>query len=196
MAGYSYTVVYQGEALSLAPVVPAPPVVAPDWGYQPQDIYPAAPLPVPQIDDGDIRFVTPAPFVFGADVQTIYPVWPLLAVATMRTAIESGDVVAPVVVGFVSRGREWIFNSPNWSQVEHFFEVYIRLSSGSSVEARLFDVTAGAPVTGSGLRTSSATFVRLRSAALDLTDGSSYRAEVGSDVGATGEALFAGLVSI
>ena len=97
---------------------------------------------------------------------------------------------------FVQKGREWIFTSPNWSQVEHFFEVYIRVSSGSGAEARLFDVTAGAPVSGSSFRTSSATFVRLRSAALDLTDGSSYRVEVGSDASSAGEALFAGLVSI
>lgn len=73
------------------------------------------------------------------------------------------------------------------SNVQPYFEVFIRAVSGTGY-ARLFDLTVDAPVSGSELSTTLASYQRKRVGPLTLTDQHEYMAQkgkVGSDQVAT-----------
>ncbi len=102
------------------------------------------------------------------------------------------SVSSPV---FVSVGKIFLFADAEWNDVLDFFlEVTLRATAGVAV-ARLFDVTAGAPVTNSVITTTSSTSVRVRSSALTLVDGNEYQIQFGSNVSSAGAAFGGQLIA-
>jgi hypothetical protein len=92
-------------------------------------------------------------------------------------------------------GAPFLFTAANWSGVSWYLEAYLR-ANGGKVLARLYDVTADAPVANSTI-TADATVVntRVRSSALALTDGHEYRVQFGLQDGGGGAFTGAKLVS-
>lgn len=64
------------------------------------------------------------------------------------------------------------------SSLEVYFELFFRATTGTAY-GRLFNLDTELPVTDSMLSTMENTFTRLRSAALTLTDGDDYQAQLG-----------------
>lgn len=83
-------------------------------------------------------------------------------------------------------GITWLDKGP-FLLVEHdfdmFYEVQMRMASGTIVRSRLWNKTDSVAVTGSELTTTSATMVRLRSGLLDLDNGSEYQPQFVSEGG-------------
>ncbi len=87
---------------------------------------------------------------------------------------------------YESYGTLFLYTAANWDgSLEFFLEVYCQAVAGT-VRARLWNVTDGAVVAGSGLSTASASYTRLRSGALTLTDGKSYLVQFGTEEVANG----------
>jgi len=90
------------------------------------------------------------------------------------------SVTATAVLGkYRAYGAPFLFTSANWGTQSFYLEVYLRATSGT-VLARLYDRTAGAVVASSEVNTASTSFVRLRSAALTLVNGSEYEVQFGA----------------
>ena len=108
------------------------------------------------------------------------------------------DPNPPAVVSTVwtEYGSPFLYTAPNWNAAVAFFlEAWMR-STGGIVRARLFDLTASAPVTNSEISTASGTNVRLRSSAVTFTDGNIVVAQFGKDSGATGTFRGAKIIGI
>ena len=85
-----------------------------------------------------------------------------------------------------SFGLPFLYTTANWSGTPSiFFEVFMRATSGTA-RARLYNETDAVAVTNSDVSTASVTYVRIRSAALTLTDGKVYVAQFGTEDGAGG----------
>lgn len=129
------------------------------------------------------------PSVTVSDNQTVTP--GIASLVTVRFA-PTVTVTAPT---FTSYGLPLLFTAVNWGSVSIYLEAYVRATAGT-VLARLYDDTAGAAVDGSEVSSASGSFVRLRSSALTLTDGNTYRLQFGRVVSAAGEFLGGKLVIV
>ena len=92
---------------------------------------------------------------------------------------------------YISYGIPFFYDSINWgtdgSGVTFYYEVYMRATAGT-VYARLYDETVGAGVADSVLSTADASFTRLKTIGLTMTNGNTYRAQfgkIGADAGET-----------
>lgn len=99
----------------------------------------------------------------------------------------------PAGPSFSSYGVPFLYTSANWGAVSFYLEAYVKATAGT-VYARLYNVTDSAAVAGSQLSTAAATYQRLRTAALTLTDGKTYRAQFGKEGADAGKFLGAKLV--
>ncbi len=107
-------------------------------------------------------------------------------------------VFAPIAVKstYESVGAPFLYTAANWGNaVEFFLEVFFRSTSGTA-RARLYSATDGIIVADSGLSTTSATLVRLRSGALTLVDGKSYFVQFGTEDAASGAFKGAKIVAV
>ena len=96
----------------------------------------------------------------------------------------------------ILRGRPFLFTSANWGATVIFnMEVFIRSTSGTA-EVELYNVTDGIIVTGSNVSTASASFVRLRSGTITLTDGKEYRLQLKREASGGGAILGGHLIAI
>lgn len=95
---------------------------------------------------------------------------------------------------YVTYGSSFLWTAVNWGSVNVYLEVYIRATTGT-VYARLLDGN-NSPVTNSEVSTASATFQRLRSSALTLTNALTYRVQFGKAGADAGEFLGARLIMI
>lgn len=111
--------------------------------------------------------------------------------ATARTATS----FISTEVTFNSHGALFLYAAANWDNHEFFLEVEIKAVTGTA-RARLFDETANAEVTDSGLDTTEITFQRLRSPALALTNGNIYRLQFGNESTEVAQTLGGGLIAI
>ena len=81
-------------------------------------------------------------------------------------------------------GVPFLYTAANWGSVTWYFEVYMKATSGTAL-ARLVDDNGAALASSEVSTTTLQTYVRLRSGALTLVDGSSYRPQFGKkDMGA------------
>jgi hypothetical protein len=104
--------------------------------------------------------------------------------------LEYGAAPAP---SFASYGVPFLYTAANWGAVNFYLEVYVKATAGT-VYARLYNVTDSAAVAGSQLSTAAVTYQRLRTAALTLTNGKTYRAQFGKEGADAGKFLGAKLV--
>lgn len=116
------------------------------------------------------------------------------AVATPGLGEMTIEGFAPVVIVHNAYGGAVLYTAANWLNTSFYFEVYFRATSGT-VYARLLD-NLGNVVTGSELSTTSASFVRIRSSALTLINGRSYRVQFGKETPDGGEFISAKLVAV
>ena len=81
-------------------------------------------------------------------------------------------------------GVPFLYTAANWGSVAWYFEVYMKATSGTAL-ARLVDANGLALASSEVSTTNLQTYVRLRSAALTLVDGSTYQPQFGNkDMGA------------
>lgn len=116
--------------------------------------------------------------------------WRVAAVLPVQGGLPP-ELGTPAV--YTSYGGPFLYTAANWGFGSFYLEVYMRATSGT-VLARLYNETTSTPVTGSGLSTNSAVFVRLRSGALTLTDASTYRLQLGKSALDSGEVLSGQLI--
>lgn len=91
-------------------------------------------------------------------------------------------------------GSPFLFTAANWKTgILVYAEAYFRATTGT-VYTDLYDLTSAALVASSTLTTSAATFTRVRSAALTLTDGHEYRFRISKTGVDAGEILSAKLI--
>ena len=100
----------------------------------------------------------------------------------------------PLVLLFTTYGGIFLWTSANWGSVNIYLETYIRATTGT-VYARLIDSDNNV-VTNSEVSTALTTFQRLRSNALTLVNGKTYRNQFGKAGGDAGEFLEAKLIAI
>lgn len=110
---------------------------------------------------------------------------------TPSTAVAISGTTTLNLPTYTSLGMPFLYTANNWgtggSGVSFYLEVYMRQTTGT-VYARLLNETDTTAVTGSTLSTTSSTFTRVRTAALTLTDGKTYRVQfgkIGADAGKT-----------
>lgn len=103
-------------------------------------------------------------------------------VKRIQSVLAAVASTATVVLGRYSVfGLPFLYTAANWNRAPGFYlEVYLR-ATGGTVRARLYNTTDGTAVVNSEVTTVSATYVRLRSAALTLTDGKLYTLQLGSN---------------
>ena len=130
-----------------------------------------------------------APAVTVSDNKIVTPGTAALATARLAPTV---TVAAPT---YTSYGLPFLFTSANWGSVSIYLEVYIRATAGT-VLGRLYDDSAGSAVSGSEVSTPSWSFTRLRSSALTLIDGNTYRLQFGRAISAAGEFLGGKLVVV
>src|SRR3990167_4579750 len=99
----------------------------------------------------------------------------------------------PDIIQFSTYAAPFLFTAANYGTVSVYVEVYIRAISGTAY-ARLYNETATAVVANSTVSTASSTFQRLRSSAITLVDGNSYRIQLGKS--GSGEALAGALILV
>lgn len=100
---------------------------------------------------------------------------------------------APEIV-YTENGGIFLFEWRNWGRTRWFHEVYMRATSGTA-HARI-TIAGGASIDLSEIGVTSATFVRLRSVAFSLVDGTEYRAEFGTVAGDAGEVISSKLIAV
>ena len=135
------------------------------------------------------RLVTPSTLalVLSEFAPTVTATGDQLVTPTTLALLLTEFVPTVTVSGiYTSYGAPFLYTAANWNAaVEFFLEVYLKAIAGT-VRARLWNVTDGAVVAGSGLSTASASYTRLRSGALTLTDGKSYLVQFGTEEVANG----------
>ena len=72
-------------------------------------------------------------------------------------------------------GLQWYYEASAWKTQNFYLEVYMKSMDGNPATVELFGDLQGS-VPGSTVTTSSATFTRIRSAAMTLVNGNVYRA--------------------
>lgn len=97
---------------------------------------------------------------------------------------------------YTAFGAMFLYTASHWTGKSLYFEATMKVEGAGMVRARLRDVTDNDVVAGSNLNTADAAADRVRSAALTLEDGHEYRAELGSDSGASGTGFAATLIAI
>lgn len=104
---------------------------------------------------------------------------------------------APDVLKFFPYGGVFLYTAANWSSVAFSLEGYLRAITGT-VYACLWDDTQGAFVAGSEISTPQGpgTFQRVRSGAITLVDGRTYRVRFGRENNGSGEFLTAWLIVV
>ena len=102
------------------------------------------------------------------------------SVEIIEVSISVSDGVQTVKYGltFISYGLPFKFDGANWGSVSFHLEVYVRAIVGS-IYARLLNETDNLEVANSVLSTTETTMQRLRSLALTLVDGKTYRCQFG-----------------
>ena len=120
----------------------------------------------------------------------------VLAYNVPARVIASETVLDYVSFDITEYGSVFLYDESNWGGKEFYFEVFMRATAGT-IQARLFDVTADAPVAGTELSTESTDFIRLRTSAIKvlLIDGHEYRAQFGKLGADAGEFLSARLIA-
>ena len=113
---------------------------------------------------------------------------------TPGLAIWSITPFTPLVLLFTTYGGCFLWTAANWGSVNIYLEVFMRATTGT-VYSRLVDSNNNV-VTDSELSTALTTFQRLRSSALTLTNGETYRNQFGKETGNAGEFLEARMVII
>jgi len=113
-------------------------------------------------------------------------------IRTGLAVLDAGFTLVPAAPlamwNFVGAARRYLAaENPG---ITYGMEVYMRATAGT-VNARLYNETDGGMVAGSLLSTQSATFDRLRTAALPLLDDKVYRAQLALSPNSSGEALSA-----
>jgi len=98
-------------------------------------------------------------------------------------------------VAYSSYGLPFLYTAANWAQITFYLEAYLRATTGT-VYFRLYNETDSVVVTDSGLSTTSAVFVRLRTVALTMTDGKLYRLQFGKSGSDAGETYGGQLIGI
>src|SRR3990167_2169835 len=101
----------------------------------------------------------------------------------------------PLVLLHTSYGLPFLYESANWSGALFYLEVYIRATAGT-VYTRLWNETTSQVVTDSELNTANASFQRLRSGSLTLTNNNLYRLQFGKSGTDAGEFLGGKLVVV
>lgn len=111
--------------------------------------------------------------LLGAPTITVSP-------AVISISVPTPSVSVGLTIAYNTEpGERRLYTAANWgSGISMYFETTVRAISGT-VYARVWDDTLGVEVAGSELSTMSTSFVRLRSAALTLTDGSEYVIQLG-----------------
>lgn len=85
--------------------------------------------------------------------------------------------------------REWLFTDANWGDKTFYVEAMMKAVVGTAY-LRLYNTTDGGEVTDSEVTTASASRVRVRSGAFEITaghDGDELRIQFGSEAGDSGE---------
>src|SRR3990170_749986 len=102
------------------------------------------------------------------------------SVEIIEVSISVSDGVQTVKYGltYISYGLPFKFDGANWGSVNFHLEVYMRAIVGS-IYARLLNETDGLEVANSVLSTTETTMQRLRSLALTLVVGKTYRCQFG-----------------
>lgn len=103
--------------------------------------------------------------------------------------IDTAQVITRLATGFTysSYGEAFLYTAADWLNVTIKFEAHMRAITGTAY-ARLYNETTANPVIFSEVSTTSSTFVLVRSAALSLTDGHVYRAQLAKTAGIGGQA--------
>ena len=98
---------------------------------------------------------------------------------------ELGAGVAPALT-FTNYGGPWRYVAERWPGWSFRLETYFAASAGT-VHARLWNLTAGIPVIGSGVATAAPAFTRTEGGDVLLTDGHEYVAQFAKGAGSDGE---------
>ena len=133
------------------------------------------------------------------DVDLTQPALALVEIVSFDGSVQAGTFLTQPTVETVEvaafsgtlwtleYGEEWLYTAANWLSYEFYFEAYAKVTSGTSVYVAMFNASTLAIVSESVVSTSSASFERVRSAALTtLTDGVGYVVGVGRTGGAEG----------
>jgi hypothetical protein len=113
--------------------------------------------------------------------------WPTATPGRQYNIVAAG---APGVTYFTTDDQPWVYTAANWpSTINFYLEAFLKATSGT-VYARLYDDDGAAAIANSVVSTSNVAFTRLESSAIsgadDLTDGNTYRFQLGADTGASG----------
>lgn len=98
-------------------------------------------------------------------------------------------------------GSTFLYTAANWGAPQWYLEVSVRSTSAKAL-ARLYNVTAGAEVSGSVVTVDAGAAgvllvpTRVRSSALTLVNGNEYRVQYGVQDGGAGAAVSAKLIAI
>ena len=96
-----------------------------------------------------------------------------------------GSFSGKVVLTYADYGEPQLYTAANWSNVTIVFQATMAVEIGT-VYGRAYNKTDSAAVSGSEVSSVSATFERVRSGALTLTDGKTYVSQFAKSAGATG----------
>ena len=117
----------------------------------------------------------------------------------MRSRPRHDNEIGPEERWGAAVGAPFLYTAANWGAVTWYLEVYMRPTSAKAM-ARLYNVTAAAPVASSTITSNAAdgstAHSRQRSAALTLVDGNEYRVQYGVETGGAGGALGAKLIAV
>ncbi len=108
-----------------------------------------------------------------------------------------GPVISPAISSVTPYGEiTWAIDPDDYpSGAAFYFRACLKVTSGSSATARLYNITDGAVVANSEVSTGNASLVELISGAITLPSGSKvYRAEQGRPAGSTGNMKAAGVL--
>ncbi len=105
--------------------------------------------------------------------------------------------IAGIDTIYLAKGDIFLYTSANWSPTPTwYFEATLKADSGSTANARLYDLTSSAEVTSSAISTTNTTDTRVRSAAITLVDGREYEAQLGSRIDHSGTARGATIIGV
>ncbi len=103
----------------------------------------------------------------------------------------TGDFTTADAVVWTSAGtpyRLWLHTSANWRSSADFYAESMMKAATGTARMRIYNETDGAEVAGSEATTASATYVRVRAAAVNLADAKEYRLQFGTVAGDSGQA--------
>ena len=91
------------------------------------------------------------------------------------------QTITPLAVVYSFVGGVFLYTAANWAGVAFTFEAFMRIvPGGNKAKARVYDLTAGAPVANSDVDVDVEDFTRVRSGPVDLSliDGHEYRVQI------------------